>query len=275
MPALRLAETDPLSVAVLAAIHTGDVAALDALLRANPGLASATITRGNTGSREPFSYPLIGAAVDWPGHFPNVNATIELLVAAGADVNARCGGPHSESPLHGAASSDDVAALDTLLDAGADLEAPGAVIAGGTPLDDAVAFGQWQTARRLVERGAQTAVWHAAALGLQDRVEAYFNGGRPPARHPWGGAALTPADDVQIAFWSACHGGQRAVAEYLLGRGADLDWVAPWDRTTPLDVARRGGDKAFIAWLEKQAARSANTLAQPRPRPAREQGEKA
>jgi hypothetical protein len=44
-------------------------------------------------------------------------------------------------------STDEPAAL---LDAGADIEAPGAVIAGGTPLTDAVAFGQWQAARRLV-----------------------------------------------------------------------------------------------------------------------------
>jgi len=73
---------------------------------------------------------LIGAAVDWPGHFPNVRSTIETLVAAGADVNARCSVPHTEAPLHGPASSDDVEALDALLDAGADIEVPGAVIAG-------------------------------------------------------------------------------------------------------------------------------------------------
>src|SRR5207248_5989645 len=122
-----------------------------------------------------FSYPLIGAAVDWPGHFPNVGRTIAVLVAAGADVNVRCLGPHQETPLHGPASSDDVEALHALLDAGADIEAPGAVIAGGTPLDDAVGFGQWNAARRLVERGAQTVIWHAAALGLGDGGEQYFS----------------------------------------------------------------------------------------------------
>jgi hypothetical protein len=42
----------------------------------------------------------------------------------------------------------------------------GAVIGGGAPLADAVAFGQWQAARRLVERGARTTLWQAAALGL-------------------------------------------------------------------------------------------------------------
>ena len=71
-------------------------------------------------------------------------------------VDARFAGPHRETPLHWAASNDDVAALDALIDAGADLEADGAVIAGGTPLDDAVAFGPWRAARRLAERGAST-----------------------------------------------------------------------------------------------------------------------
>ena len=72
--------------------------------------------------------------------------------------------------MHWAASSDDVEALDALLDAGADIEADGAVIGGGTPMADAVAFGQWKAARRLLERGARTNLWQAAALGLIDRV---------------------------------------------------------------------------------------------------------
>lgn len=42
-----------------------------------------------------------------------------------------------ETPLHWADSSDDVEVLDALLDAGTDPEAPGAVIAGGPPLEDA------------------------------------------------------------------------------------------------------------------------------------------
>jgi uncharacterized protein len=60
-------------------------------------------------------------------------------VAAGAEVDARFSGAHEETPLHWAASSDDVEALNALLDAGSDIDAPGAVIGGGTPLDDAVA----------------------------------------------------------------------------------------------------------------------------------------
>ena len=251
---LRLFEDEPLAVEAIAAIRAGDLDRLQQLLNDNPDLASATITRRARGDRQPFSYPLIGAAVDWPGHFPSVGQTIAMLVAAGADVNARCSGPHQETPLHGPASSDDVEALDALLDAGADIEAPGAVIAGGTPLDDAVGFGQWNAARRLVERGAQTAIWHAAALGLMGRVEHYFSDGRPRARHPWGQADSSPENDVTIAFWCACHGGQRAAAEYLLDRGAELNWISPWDGLTPLDAARRSHAEEVAQWLQTLGA---------------------
>jgi hypothetical protein len=254
-----LFEDESLARDVIGAIRGGDLAKLQRMLAENPGLANATITRRAKENKQPFSYPLIGAAVDWPGHFSNVSQTIATLVAAGADVNARCAGPHTETPLHGPASSDDIEALDALLDAGADIEAPGAVIAGGTPLDDAVGFGQWNAALRLVERGAQTAIWHAAALGLMDRIEKYFADGRPPARFPWGGAAAR-LSDVTIAFWFACHGGQRAAAEYLLDRGAELNWVSPWDGLTPLDAARRSNADEVVSWLEAQGAQSAKEL---------------
>ncbi len=88
-----------------------------------------------------------------------------MLVAAGADVNARFGGS-GETPLMWAASADDVAMIDAQLDAGADIEARGAVTGGGTALDDAWAFGQWEAARLLVSRGARPTLLAAAALGL-------------------------------------------------------------------------------------------------------------
>jgi ankyrin repeat protein len=58
---------------------------------------------------------------------------VAVLVKAGADVNAGLtGGPHRETPLHWTASSDDVAVIDALFDRGADIEARGPVITGGT-----------------------------------------------------------------------------------------------------------------------------------------------
>jgi uncharacterized protein len=66
----------------------------------------------------------------------------------------------------------------------------------------------------------------------------------------------------------ACHGGQRPAAEYLLARGADINWVGHGSMT-PLDVARRedaerlvGRTAAvdFVSWLEAQGAKSADEL---------------
>ncbi len=227
---------DPIAVAAVDAIHTGDVAGLRALLEQHPELATAAL--GGDDSRDPaMTRTLLHVVTDWPGHFPNGPQIVATLIAAGADVNARFTGPHTETPLHWAASSDDVAVLDALLDAGADIEAPGAVIGGGTPMADATAFGQWQVARRLLERGARTTLWEAAALGLLDRVEAYFRRDPSPS-----------TSDATAAFWGACHGGHRHVAVYLLGRGADINWVG-WDDLTPLDVARRTGAAELAEWL--------------------------
>lgn len=245
---LSLLESDPRAAALLGAIRAGDVGSLARLLRDNPG-ASRTVIERPCATGPSFFYPLIAAAADWPGNYPRVTATITTLLADGADVNARCAGKHHETALHWAASCDDVDALDALLDAGADIEASGAVIAGGTPLDDAVAFAQWRTARRLFERGARLALWHAAALGLLDRVRQHFAEGEPAARYPWAGAS-SPRDAVQVAFWAACHGAQQPAAAYLLERGADPSWRSPWDRLTPLEAARRSSAIRVVEWLE-------------------------
>jgi ankyrin repeat protein len=239
-----IATSDPRAVAAVTAIHSGDTAVLKRLLSDHPELATAAL--GSTGdSTDGMTRTLLHVATDWPGNFPNGAETVDALVAAGADVNARFSGPHTETPLHWAASSDDVAVLDALLDAGADIEARGAVIAGGTAMADATAFGQWNAARRLLERGASTSLFEAAALGLLDRVEAH--------------CAAVPApshDDLTGALWGACHGGQREVAEYLLDQGADINWVG-WDDLTPLDTALRSEAADVVEWLRSRGAKTA------------------
>jgi hypothetical protein len=173
---------------------------------------------------------LLHVVTDWPGHFPNSMAMIAVLVEAGADPNARFGGAHTETPLHWAASSDDVEVIDALLEQGADIEASGAVIAGATPLADAVAFGQWNAARRLVERGAIAPLREAAALGLTERLDHLLTADPPPS-----------ADDITQTLWYASHGGQPAVIERLVDQGGDISWASTWDRLTPLDAATREG----------------------------------
>ena len=169
-----MATDDPLAVAVISAIQDGDVDSLKRLLADHPDLATAVVASEKDRAKG-IGRTLLHVATDWPGNFPNGPQTVVALVDAGADVNGRFTGPHTETPLQWAASCDDVAVIDALLDAGADIEARGAVIGGGTPMADATAFGQWNAARRLLERGAATTMWEASALGLLDRV-------KPPSR---------------------------------------------------------------------------------------------
>ena len=217
------------------------------MLADNPGLATAVIASEKEGARG-MSRTLLHVATDWPGNFPNGPQTVAALVEAGADVNGRFTGPHTETPLHWAASSDDVAVIDALLDAGADIEARGAVIGGGTPMADATAFGQWKAARRLLENGAATTMWEASALGLLDRVEAAFTAD-----------PRTSADDATPCLWGACHGGHRNVAAFLFERGADPNWIG-WDDLAALDAAERSEAADVVEWLRSVGAKPAAEL---------------
>ena len=228
-----LRSDDPLARKVTQVIRSGTAAELRQVLHEHPALVRARLGDGRGHART-----LLHVVTDWPGHVPEAGAKIRALAAAGAEVDARFTGPHTETALHWAASSDDVEALDALLDAGADIDAPGAVIGGGTPMADAVAFGQWAAARRLLERGARTTLWQAAALGLADRVRDELAAGAPPQA------------DLDNALWCAAHGGRRDTAELLLAHGADPTWVGH-DALTAGDAAERSGAAALAAWLRR------------------------
>jgi ankyrin repeat protein len=140
---LRLRHDDLLALSLSGAIRNGDLALLGQLLREHPDLATARMEKSGR-ARTPLH-----AATDWPGRFPNGAAIITALIEVGADPNARCEGmDHTETPLHWVASSDDVEAFEALVRAGADIEALGGSIGGGTPLDNAsgTANGMWLAA---------------------------------------------------------------------------------------------------------------------------------
>jgi ankyrin repeat protein len=242
---ITMPSDDPVAVRLIQAIRGGDVDGLIALLDESPGSAAARL-EGRRGSRT-----ALHVATDWPGYFPNAPAVVRLLLDAGAEPNAPAtGGAHAETPLHWTASSDDVDVAEALIDGGADLEAPGGSIAE-TPLDNAVGYGCWHLARLLVARGARVQrLWQAAALGLMSRVEELL--------------AATPrpsAEEIDDAFWQACHGGQRRAAEHLLARGADLNRSPGYASQTPLDIAgaletRRDN---VVTWLRDLGATAGGT----------------
>jgi len=235
-------EDDPVVLDATEVVRQGDLARLDALLAAHPWLATSSF-----GDRE-CHRTLLHAATDFPGSFPNIAAVVGRLVAAGADVDARsCFDGHTETPLHWAASCDDVVAVDALLDHGADIEAVGAAIGGGTALGDACVFESWGAAWRLVQRGAVARLRDAAALGLVERVEVLCEADGPDA------------EEVSEALWSAATGGQYATAVFLAERGGDINWVGR-DGRTPLDASEEAFAPKLSGWLRGKGALRAREL---------------
>ena len=248
-PGKWIPDDGQVAVELRSAVRAGDVEAVQRLLRNDAALATARLGSKDSGSATPLHL-----VTDWPGYFPNGPQIVQLLIDAGADPNALTtsrgadtSGPGDETPLHYAASSDDADVAEALIDGGADIEVPNGSI--GTPLANAVGYGCWHVARLLVARGARVdKAWHAAALGMLGRLDAIL-GSDPPAQ------------DVSQAFWHACTGGQRRAAEYLLSRGADLNWEPDYAHGTPLDAAsgRSTQQENVITWLRELGARSSSS----------------
>ena len=235
----RIPGDDRVAIELTLAVHAGDIEAVERLLRDDPGLVSARLVGRGGGTSTPLHL-----VTDWPGYFPNGPEIVWLLIGAGGGGYM---GPGSETPLHYAASSDDVDVAEALIDGGADLEVPDGSI--GTPLDNAVGYNCWHVARLLVAHGARVdQAWHAAALGMLGRLEEILGNDRD-------------AGKVSQAFWHACTNSQRRAAEYLLSRGADLNWEPDYAHGTPLDAAsgRSTQRENVITWLREQGARSANS----------------
>jgi uncharacterized protein len=236
----RMSEVSPADELVVA-IRLGDVDWVERLVASDPSLASSPLG-GTHGRRTPLH-----VVTDWPGYWPNGARIVGILLAAGADANARGPEPHSETPLHWAASNDDADVARAVIDGGADINlADGSI---GTPLDNAVGYGYWNVARLLAERGARVEkLWVAAALGLVDRLQELL-AAQPNA----------DSDALSQAFWHACNAGQRRAAELLLGEGANLNWVPDYAQGTPLDAAQQLGTQQqnVITWLRERGAQTA------------------
>ncbi len=216
----RRPASDPVARRLTAAIKGGDVEDLRAMLAEDPALARCVVEDSDGGGRS-----TLHLLADAPGSRPRSAQTLGVLVAAGADLNAPAEAMwHTETALHWAASNDDVVLIDALLDAGADIEAPGSSIGGGSPIQSALGYGMLKAVARLYQRGAEVRLAHYVVLGLTE-----------PARSA---ASAADVDELGGALWNACSHGDTVIARMLIELGARLDWPAPWNGQTPLDAAR-------------------------------------
>ena len=137
------------------AMRAADVEKLRALVAADPSLATSRSTR---------SHPTLLQALVLEGKDKPKNLEmVEVLIDAGAELN---------EPFVAAASIDNRAAAELLLDHGAAIDGTG----GWTALEEALYWNSRNVLPLLLERGAKVQnLRTAAGLGRTDLIESYFN----------------------------------------------------------------------------------------------------
>ena len=141
---------------------------------------------------------------------------------------------YGKTGLHWAAETDQVQAAQTLLDAGADIEAKTSW--GATALDWAATMGSVGVGDLLVARGASGfTLIVAAGLGKLEEVKSIVASGVDLNAHRRRGAPESPNDDwpadsahilhdvLSDAMYAAARNGHTRVVEYLLDHGAAID----------------------------------------------------
>jgi uncharacterized protein len=238
----RIYDMDARFHAAQAALAVGDVERLEALLKTEPGLATA---------QSESDHPTILQCLVLT--MPPVD-TLESLINLLADHGAELTGP-----LIAACGPGNVRAVARLLDVGANFEGNGR----WSPLEEAAYFGQEACLSLLVERGASvTNIRTAAALGRLDLIERCFDETgaltKAAGEIAWPFGMPIPEVDrrdrrqilgnalVYAAMW-----GHVDVAEYLLDRGAEVNLIPTgFDYSgTPLHYAAFEGRREMVDWL--------------------------
>jgi len=249
----------------MAAIESGDVEKLKALVAADPSLAT---------SRSSTSHPTLLQCLVLQGkNNPNNVEMAKVLVDAGAELN---------EPLVAAGSCNNKAAAEVLLDRGAAIDGTG----GWTPLEEALYWNSSEVIALLLERGAKVQNLRiAAGLGRTDLIEDFFNPDgslKPEAgkiNWPWGDLDTIAASNHDTAgkqkladrvnAWSqnrqgitnnafvyACMHGHIDAANLLLEKGAEINVIpGGFDYAgTGLHYAALNGHRAMVEFLLQHGA---------------------
>lgn len=171
---------------------------------------------------------------------------------------------YGKTGLHWAAETDQVHAAQTLLDAGADIEAKTSW--GATALDWAATMGSVGVGDLLVARGASGfTLIVAAGLGKLEEVKSIVASGVDLNAHRRRGAPELPNDDwpadsahilhdvLSDAMYAAARNGHTRVVEYLLDQGAAIDAKGVFGATA-LHWAAINGHRSVVELLVTRGA---------------------
>ncbi len=206
---------------------------------------------------------------------PTIADVAALLLRAGADPNAGCGGGPAQPGSAGATPLDLVVTgrqahvqglterlVDALLDGGATLDPDGGMF--GTLYHTVEHRGQREVARMLHERGVRADLPTAAGLGRLDLVRSFFDEHGTPvegAAEIWARTAPGPAprDDHEVladALVCSSVNGWPEIVSFLLDRGAPVDRLRRWGPfpVTPLHGAAWAGWPEVVELLLERGA---------------------
>ncbi len=188
---------------------------------------------------------------------PNVVEIAAFLIEAGAEVNARTLSPRAGVSTMGlvltSQHASEVGVSAPLIDL---LRAHGAQLDLRAPdvLHQALADHALRAAERLIELGAEADICAAAALGRLDWLRDGFDAAgklKIPVRH--GGETRPDRDAIGLAMLFAYVNGRRDAVDFLLER--DGNWnVVGVNNGTALHRAAGGGDRAMVERLVAKGA---------------------
>jgi len=230
----------------IAAVKAGDIEQFKALIAKDPSLATARSSR---------SHPTLLQCVTLDGKDQPHNVEMaQILIDAGAEL---------DEPLVSAASMDNRAVAELLLDHGAAIDGNG----GWTPLEEALYWNNKNVLALLLERGAKVQnLRTAAGLGRTDLIEGYFNA--DGSLKPEAGKVSSPFTNqnklwsqdqqsiVNNAFVYACMHGHIDAAKLLLEKGAEINVIpGGFDYSgTGLHYAGLNGHRAMVEFLLQHGA---------------------